>query len=144
MKNKRQLAIVSIINEKQIKTHEQIVAELEKQGFNVTQATVSRDIKELCLIKRPDGVYTVSDTYANENGYNSFSNSVKSVEYACNMIVIKTDPGAASAIAAFIDNRIGNEIMGSIAGDDTVFIVLKSEDVAKFVCTRLKSVFDMK
>ena len=144
MKNKRQLAIISIINEKQIKTHEQIVAELETLGFNVTQATISRDIKDLCLIKKPDGVYAVADTFVNESSYNAFTNSVKSVEYACNMIVIKTGPGAASAIAAFVDTNIGKEIMGSIAGDDTIFKVLKSEDTAKYVCTRLRTIFDIR
>lgn len=144
MKNKRQLAIISIINEKPIKTHEQIVSELEKRGFNVTQATVSRDIKELCLIKKPDGVYAVADTLVVDNGYQAFTNSVTSVEYACNMIVIKTSPGLASAVAAFVDTNIGREIMGSIAGDDTIFIVLKSEETAKYVCTKLRTTFDIK
>ncbi len=142
MKNKRQLAIISIINEQPIKTHEQIVGELEKRGFSVTQATVSRDIKDLCLIKKPDGVYSVADNVMYE-GQNTFIKSVISVDYAGHMIVIKTTPGTASAVAAFTDETLGKEIMGSIAGDDNIFMVVKSEETARYVTTRLRTIFDL-
>ncbi len=141
MKNQRQLAIIDIINEQPVKTHEQIVSELEKRGFNVTQATVSRDIKDLCLIKKPNGVYSVSDNFVRD-AQNAFASSVKSVDYACNIIVIKTAPGTAPAVAAFVDDALSDDIMGSIAGDDNIFIVLKSEEIAKYVSVRLRTMFD--
>ncbi len=142
MKNKRQLAIISIINEKPIKTHEQIVTELEKLGFSVTQATISRDIKELALIKKPDGVYAVSDNVMYEG--NAFARSVTSIDYAGNIIVIKTTPGTASAVAALVDDTLGKDIMGSIAGDDNIFLVVKGEDTAKYITGRLKTMFDIR
>lgn len=143
MKNQRQLAIISIINEQPIKTHEQIVTELEKRGYCVTQATVSRDIRELSLIKKPDGVYCVSDSVMYD-GQNAFVRSVTSVDFAGNIIVIKTTPGTASAVAALTDEALGKEIMGSIAGDDNIFLVVKSEDTARYITSRLKSMFDIR
>lgn len=140
MKDKRQSAIISIINERPIKTHEQLVAELQIRGFNVTQATVSRDIKELCLIKNPEGIYCVSDNFIHDNRYGSFAESVKSIDFAGNIVVVKTKPGTAPAVAAFTDEAISEEILGSIAGDDTIFIAVKDNERTKYVCQRLRSI----
>ena len=129
MKYKRQGQILRIIHEKNIKTHEQLIGELNKCGYNVTQATVSRDIKELGLIKipLPDGgsVYSSSKDIPEEldRRINMITDTVISVDYAMNNIVVKTYPGMASAVAASVDASMRNEFLGSIAGDDTLLII---------------------
>ena len=119
MKYRRQGQILKIIQEQNIKTHEQLIVELNKCGFKVTQATVSRDIKELGLIKIPfpDGgsVYATSSDIPEEldRRINMITDTVRSVEYAMNDIVIKTYPGMASAVAASVDASMRGEFVGS-------------------------------
>ena len=138
MKYKRQGQILRIIHEKNIKTHEQLIGELNKCGYNVTQATVSRDIKELGLIKipLPDGgsVYSSSKDIPEEldRRINMITDTVISVDYAMNNIVVKTYPGMAS---------MRNEFLGSIAGDDTLLIIARNEEKAAEIAEKLIQLF---
>ena len=133
MKYKRQGQILRIIHEKNIKTHEQLIGELNKCGYNVTQATVSRDIKELGLVKipLPDG----------DRRINMITDTVISVDYAMNNIVVKTYPGMASAVAASVDSSMRNEFLGSIAGDDTLLIIARNEEKAAEIAEKLIQLF---
>lgn len=141
MKQKRQTAILSIIGEKKINTHSKLIEELNKLGFCVTQATVSRDIKELGIIKVLDNngryIYSLNESPQKDVQLNVFSNSVIHIDFAQNIVVIKTHPGTASAVAASLDETMKEQILGSIAGDDTVFMVTHSLEQAKEVCNKL-------
>ncbi len=146
MKNKRQNAILDIIRAKDIETQDDLIGELAKAGYSVTQATVSRDIRELKLIKVTADTgkykYTVPEVKEDaENGVyiTAFSPSVKSVEAAMNMVVIKTYPGLASAVAASLDSLSDLDIIGCVAGDDTVLAVTHTPETANQVCQRIKS-----
>ncbi|MCI8403467.1 MAG: hypothetical protein HFE49_01040 [Clostridia bacterium] len=147
MKYRRQGQILKIIQEQNIKTHEQLIVELNKCGFKVTQATVSRDIKELGLIKIPfpDGgsVYATSSDIPEEldRRINMITDTVRSVEYAMNDIVIKTYPGMASAVATSVDASMRGEFVGSIAGDDTLLIIAANEEKAAEITEKLRKLF---
>lgn len=149
MKNKRQEKIISLITRYEIETQEELIGMLYKEGFQVTQATVSRDIRELKLTKvltgRGSYRYTVSSN--NENGpsikFNrALINSIISVDYAINNIVIKTYPGLATAVATGLDSIDSNDILGCVAGDDTIIMVVKSENSAKDISTRIHALLD--
>ncbi len=143
MKMNRHSLILEIISEKDIETQEQLAEELKKRGIEVTQATVSRDIKELRLVKvmSPSGVYKYA-TIEKEEGTVSerlirvFSESVLSMESANNLIVIKTISGSAMAAAGAIDALNWKEIMGCIAGDDTILVIVKEDGLVKDVMER--------
>lgn len=147
MRQKRQSQILKIIANNDIKTQEQLTDELKQLGFDTTQATVSRDIKELGLIKISslDGGYK----YAHKQPSGSvepkhidiFSGAVISVTYALHTIVIRTYPGMAQAVCASCDMLIGNKMLGSIAGDDTILIITESETQANEMCEELKRIF---
>ena len=147
MKYKRHGQIIKIINEKQIKTHEQLVEELTKSGYDVTQATVSRDIKELGLVKAPSqgggSFYSLpSDTSESADKHlNLFSDTVKSISSALHTVVIRTYPGMASAVATSLDSVMRTDILGSIAGDDTLLIITPGEEAAVEVAARLRRMF---
>ena len=110
-----------------------MILRLEESGYPVTQATVSRDIRELNLIKgiSPRGVYRYTLPMKKDTGAAKFgtvvTDSVTSVDYAGNMVVIKTYPGMASAVATCIDSMAFPEVVGSIAGDDAIFLVVRDE-----------------
>ena len=132
MKTSRLRAISKLISEKPISTQEELLTYLRDEGYNVTQATVSRDIKELRLIKvlTPEGRYryaTVEKAEADlqERFIRMFSNCVLSVTSAGNMIVIKTIAGSANAAAEAVDTLKWPDILGSIAGDNTIFIAVR-------------------
>ncbi len=147
MKYRRQGQILKIIHEQNIKTHEQLIGELHKNGFNVTQATVSRDIKELGLIKIPipggGSVYSSSSDIPEEldRRINMITDTVRSVEYAMNNVVVKTYPGMASAVAASVDSSMRGDFLGSIAGDDTLLIITSTEEKAAEITDRLRKLF---
>lgn len=148
MKYRRQGQILKIIHEKNIKTHEQLISELNKIGFNVTQATVSRDIKELGLIKIPmpggGSVYSSSNDIPEEldRRINMITDTVRSVDYALNNVVVKTYPGMASAVAASVDASMRNDFLGSIAGDDTLLIITRNEEMAAQITEKLRKLFN--
>ena len=150
MKQKRHNAILSIINSKIIETQSELTIELEALGFQVTQATVSRDIKDLHLMKcqTGDGRYRYSQegiTNAPVGGSRIktiFSNSVVSIDCALNQVVIKTLSGMAQAAAITIEGMGFNEILGTIAGDDTVLVILRGEVEATALKNTLLSILD--
>lgn len=146
MKEKRQQKILEIIAAEPIETQEQLLESLRIVGMNVTQATISRDIKELHLIKEPTGQggyhYVVSSHKAtfNHSGKlrNIFRESVLSFDYAQNIVVLKTMPGLASAACAALDHMQINVLVGSLAGDDTVFLVMRDNDSAAAFCKDIR------
>ncbi len=143
MKSTRQNEILKIIREKSVGTHEELIEELQNRGISVTQATVSRDIKELRLIKLPlanGSAYAVS-AKDEVNTETMFKESIKSIEYAMNLVVIKTHPGMAGGIAASVDSFFGNRILGSVAGDDTLLVVTRNEAEANKVSEQAKALF---
>lgn len=133
MKFTRHKKILEIIENKEIETQEELSKELKKQGLNVTQATVSRDIKELRLIKTltKDRKYKYSTLNGKDNILSDrlvkiFKNSIVSIDYAGNILVMKTLTGSAQAAAAAIDAVELEEIVGTIAGDDTIFLAIRN------------------
>lgn len=139
MKGKRQEKILEIIEKKIILTQEEIQAELNAMGYNVTQSTVSRDIKELRLIKGhdADGNYRYVSPASNTEYIKDttsyidiFAKAVKSVDCALNDIVIKCYNGMASSVCVAIDAILGDRMLGSVAGDDTVLLIMRSSEDA--------------
>ncbi len=144
MKNSRQEMILNIIKENKVRTHETLVSELSKCGIYVTQATVSRDIKELGIVKVPDSqgsIYAVSARW--DNPLRKYAADVESVTEAGNLIIIRTHPGMASAVAAAVDKEMHNEIAGSIAGDDTIFVAVASVESAERITEKLNKYFTL-
>lgn len=150
MKSQRQAKILEIISNKNIETQEQLLAELQAEGFRGTQATISRDIKELRIVKELTSLgsyrYTVS---ANDmNGSFSarlntiFRECVISFDYAQNIIVVRTLPGLASAAASAIDAMNLRSIVGTLAGDDTVMIVMRDTNAAATLYGEIKSILN--
>lgn len=139
MKNARQAEILKIIQLADIETQEQLLLHLKERGFQTTQATISRDIKELRLVKELAG--NGSYRYANsgrrastgvENRLrNIFKEGVTSVDLAQNIIVLKTMPGLASAACSALDNMEIPGMVGSIAGDDTALLIMRDNAVAQ-------------
>ncbi|PKM78625.1 MAG: arginine repressor [Firmicutes bacterium HGW-Firmicutes-15] len=134
MKSRRHFAIREILSTERISTQEELCEILKDRGYDVTQATVSRDIKELSLIKIPDGTgysYAWPETQnpksSNLRMKRVFQDSVVSYNYSENIIVIKTLPGAAQSIASLIDSLANPHILGTVAGDDTIFLVVKTK-----------------
>ncbi len=132
MKSKRHAMILKLVASENIETQEELARMLSQQGFDVTQATVSRDIKELRLIKvqTGEGRYKYATVERAESDMQErfitlFSSCVISISSAGNIIVIKTMPGSASVAAEAIDSMKWNEIAGSIAGDNTIFVAVR-------------------
>lgn len=145
MKISRHAKILEIIERHPIETQEELAEELKKSGYNITQATVSRDIKELKLVKVLDenGIYKYAtlreqDSMLNERLVKVFAESVLSVDYSGNIIVIKTFSGAANAACEAIDVLDFREMVGTIAGDDTIFALVRNQDNVEAVIDRLK------
>lgn len=137
-KFQRHARIMELIENNAIETQEELTAMLSDMGFKVTQATVSRDIKALHIIKTigQDGKYRYSvntkeeEVKATAKFHDILNGIVVNIAAAGNIVVIKTYPGMAQAAAAAIDAIIFKDIVGSIAGDDTVFIVVKDNETA--------------
>lgn len=147
MKSQRQAKIMEIIANQNVETQEQLLALLQEEGFRGTQATISRDIKELRIIKELTSLGTYRYTAsANEVG-GSFSakmntifrECVTSFDYAQNIIVIRTLPGLASAAGSAIDSMNMNMVVGTLAGDDTVMVVMRDSNSAAAFCGEIKN-----
>ena len=144
VKARRHQRILDIVRSKPIQTQEDLSAELAREGMSVTQATISRDIKELRLVKAPVGHgsyrYTVpvdrNIDDINRRIERVFREAVISVEDSDNIVVIKTLEGAAQAIGAIVDDLDWPEVVGSLAGDDTIFVVVKPADKALEIMAR--------
>lgn len=151
MKKKRHAKIKEIIAEKAIETQEDLLLCLRNEGFDVTQATVSRDIKELRLIKALDGnhAYRYMSPHADigelEMNYSQiFRSSVNSVDSAGNIVVVKCHNGMAQGACAAIDSMQWVMVMGSIAGDDTIFLLTRNESQAQSLVLELNRILQMK
>ncbi|MDO4540425.1 MAG: arginine repressor [Syntrophomonadaceae bacterium] len=132
MKARRHFAIIDILGKQRIETQAELSAALKLQGFKVTQATVSRDIKDLCLIKLPDSQgyrYVLPEaagaSSSAERLKRAFQDSVVCCDSSENIIMIKTLPGSAQSIGARVDSMSHPSILGSVAGDDTILVVVK-------------------
>ena len=152
-KSVRQEKLLELINTYEIDTQEELVKMLNECNFNVTQATVSRDIKELGLIKVPsqNGSYKYalpSDTEETRSVsskiLNVFCESVISINYSENIIVVKTLSGSANAAAALIDKLNVPDIFGCIAGDDTIMVVVSAASKAPEVADKLRKIVHIK
>ena len=140
MKNARQTAILSIIEKNDIETQEELAAKLREIGIVVTQATVSRDIKELRLLKvlSASGGYKYATAEKADRGLSDrfvrmFVESVLSIAHAGHIVVIKTLSGSANAACEAIDSMHWPEILGTMAGDNTILAVAHDEEAAKAV-----------
>lgn len=129
MKNRRQEAILEIISDTVVDTQKSLIKLLEKRGIKTTQATLSRDIQQLSLVKARDknGVNRYMLPASNDDGNNIFSEAVLSVDYAVNTVVLKCKAGMAQGACAAIDLFDYPGIVGTIAGDDTIFILARTE-----------------
>jgi transcriptional regulator of arginine metabolism len=140
------MKIREIIKEKPIETQEELAEELRKQGFNVTQATVSRDIKELRLIKvlRDNEHYCYAEpertSFISDKLLRMFKESIIGMESSENLIVIKTLSGTASAAAEAIDGLNWREIIGTIAGDNTILVIARSKAAVKEIMEKFENI----
>ena len=131
MKSERHNKILEIISEKNIDTQEELVNALLEEGYNVTQATVSRDIRELKLTKVSEGgvqkyvVHRTQEKELDEKYLRVLKDGYVSMDMAQNILVIKTVSGMAMAVAAALDAMNWDEVVGTIAGDDTIFVACK-------------------
>lgn len=146
MKRKRQNEILAIISEQSVETQDQLLSELCARGIQTTQATISRDIRELQLIKEltADGSYKYSISERKSAGKTAdrlrsiFKNGVVSFEAAQNIIIIKTMPGLANGVAATIDTMDITGFVGSLAGDDTVALFMRTNNDAHQLCADIE------
>lgn len=136
MKTRRQARILELIREQPVETQSELLELLKSDGYNVTQATVSRDIKEMRLIKLLDASgtyrYAADNVTGEEKQSHSylFSTAVISVDHAHNIVVIKTQIGMAQAVCAALDSTDRPGVLGTIAGDDTIFVATRSDAVS--------------
>ena len=145
MKKKRQEQIIEIIQNHEVETQEDLAGYLTEAGYAVTQATVSRDIKELRLVKTmvSDGKYRYAPSASDSNAdigtkYAVFSQSTRSVDCAGNMVVVKCFNGMANAACAVLDAMNHEGVVGSVAGDDTILVVMRDEKSASTLVGKIK------
>jgi transcriptional regulator of arginine metabolism len=151
MKKRRHAKILELINAKEIETQEELQTYLLNCGFEVTQATISRDIKELRLVKelseRGRYIYSTgkkgnADAIRRTGGI--FSESIVSVEHALNTVCIKCFPGMAMAVCIAIESMEWSGVVGAISGDDTIFVLCKTEDFAKIFTMNMEKILNVK
>ena len=147
MKSQRQAKILEIISTRNVETQEQLLEALQQEGFRGTQATISRDIKELRIVKELTSLGTYRYSTAVSEIDSSFTNRLNTIfrecvvkfDYAQNIIVIRTLPGLASAAGSTIDAMNMNAVVGTLAGDDTVMVVMRDNNAAAIFCGEIKS-----
>ena len=150
MKAQRQTKILEIIAAKDIETQEQLLQELKEAGFRSTQATISRDIKELRILKDLTAMGTYRYTIGSKEASGAFSNrlnaifkeSVISYDYAQNLVVVKTLPTLAPAAGRAIDAMNMSVVVGTLAGDDTLLIIMRDLQAAIGFCIEIKKLLD--
>lgn len=150
MKKKRQRKIVEIITNQKVGTQEELALILKNEGFNVTQATISRDIKELGIFKLSTDDHNYRYLLPAESTNLSpiarlrkvFRDSVVNIDYCENIIVIRTLVGNAHAVAACLDYLEKEEILGTVAGDDTILVVVKPKTTAEKICRILNKLLE--
>ena len=150
MKSERQAKIMEIISTTNVETQEQLLALLQEAGFNSTQATISRDIREMRIVKELTSLGSYRYTTATREVPPTFSGRlntifrecVTSFDYAQNLIVIHTLPGLANAAASALDTMNMSVVLGTIAGDDTVFVVMRDTNAAAAFCGEIKALLN--
>lgn len=152
MKNGRQQKILELIEKYDIDTQDTLIKRLSENGYNVTQTTISRDIRQLNLVKgvtaKGSYKYIVPTAAVKDNSVpilnSAITDSVMKIEAAGNIVVVKTFPGMANALAVCIDSLHHDDIVGSVAGDDTILLVVKDADLASELEIELKDTFKKK
>ena len=150
MKSQRQAKIMEIISNTNVETQEQLLALLQSAGFTSTQATISRDIKELRIVKELTSFGTYRYTTATREMPSSFSGRLNTIfrecvtnfDYAQNIIVIHTLPGLANAAASALDAMNMSVVLGTLAGDDTVMVVMRDNNSAAAFCGEIRSLMN--
>lgn len=150
MKMQRQAKIMEIISSTDVETQEQLLEALQQSGFKSTQATISRDIKELRIVKELTSLGTYRYTASSKEVGGTFSTRLNTIfkecitsyDYAQNMVVIKTMPGLASAACSAIDAMNMSVVVGSLAGDDTAFLVMRDNNAAAAFCAEIKKLLN--
>ena len=141
---------MEIISNRNVETQEQLLAALQQEGFRGTQATISRDIKELRIVKELTSLGTYRYTVSANEMSGSFSSRLNTIfrecvvsfDYAQNIIVIRTLPGLASAAGSAIDAMNLNTVVGSLAGDDTVMVIMRDTNAAASFCGEIKNLLN--
>ena len=147
MKSQRQAKILEIISNINVETQEQLIMELERAGVRSTQATISRDIKELRIVKELTSLGTYRYTTAVREVPSTFSGRLNTIfrecvtryDYAQNIVVIHTMPGLAGAAASAIDSMNMSVVVGTLAGDDTVMVVMRDNNAAAQFCGEISN-----
>ena len=147
VKSQRQAKILEIISTINVETQEQLLLELEQSGFRSTQATISRDIKELRIVKELTTLGTYRYTTAAKEVPTSFSNRLNTIfrecvtryDYAQNLVVIHTLPGLAGAAGSAIDSMNLSVVVGTLAGDDTVLVIMRDTNAAAQFCGEISN-----
>lgn len=149
MKRKRQEKILELIEQYDVETQEELATLLEEAGFNVTQATVSRDIREMNLSKVPNGrgkqkyvALSANDAHLGDKFQRVLREGFVSMDVPQSMLVLKTVSGMAMAVAAAIDAMKLSEIVGSIAGDDTIMIAVRTAEDTKLVMEKIHNAME--
>ena len=150
MKSQRQAKIMEIISTKNVETQEQLLSELLKEGFRCTQATISRDIKDMRIVKELTSMGTYRYTTSSNEISGTFTSRLNTIfrecvvgyDYAQNIIVIRTLPGLASAAGSAIDAMNMSAVVGTLAGDDTVMIVMRDGNTAAAFCGEIKNLIN--
>ena len=150
MKSQRQAKIMEIISTRNVETQEQLLSALQQEGYRATQATISRDIKELRIVKELTSMGTYRYTTSSNEMSGSFSSRLNTIfrecvvdfDYAQNIIVIRTLPGLASAAGSAIDGMNFSAVVGTLAGDDTVMVVMRDNNAAAAFCGEIKSLIN--
>ena len=145
MKRLRQEKMLELISKYEIDTQDELIERLRESGFEVTQATVSRDIRELKISKMTTGKGTYryvlpkqTSSTSNMKFNSALIDALISIDYACNIVVLKTHAGLANAVAVGLDSMHLDNILGCVAGDDTILLVSRSEDAASQIADRFR------
>lgn len=148
MKSGRQAEILQIISERDIETQQQLLDALAERGVKSTQATLSRDIKEMRLVKElgPNGSYRYIATHNDADNYDErlkkiFRESIVSYDVAQNLLIIRTLPGLANGACSAIDGMHVEGLVGTLAGDDTAFLAMKDTEAAKILYHEIEKLF---
>ena len=147
MKSQRQAKIIEIISTRNVETQEQLLSALQQEGFRGTQATISRDIKELRIVKELTSMGTYRYTTSTNEVAGSFTTRLNTIfkecvvsfDYAQNIIVIHTLPGLASAAGSAVDAMNLSTVLGTLAGDDTVMVVMRDANAAAAFCGEIRN-----
>jgi len=134
-RTKRQEVIRTIVRAERVRTQRDLVEHLKERGFSCTQATVSRDVTEMGLKKLPEGVYVLAEDLHLQR---MISELVTGVVHTGNLVLVKASPGTAPGVAAALDRAELSDVLGSIAGDDTILIIVQDETAAGTLVDAIK------